>query len=385
MPRKRMIDPVIWTDDRFLCLSAMARLTFIGLITQADDEGRLTIDPRSIKAKIFPIDEFSTKDVANWLNELISLELIEAYKVNGRFFAELAGWRKTQFIQKKKPSNLPSISDSTELLEEIPATTLTQYTHNANTVPVQYQYSTSTIQVPNRQNTRTVTVSTNTIQNKTIQNKTKQENKRVVFSNKKSKKSNKTAVHLIWDHFLECTDRNPKKCRLTAKRTTTIKKLISRFGFKDTRRIITLVAKSSFHAGKNDRNKRYDNLESAPLRDPDKCESWLTEAAEEEEDTCTLPTPTELEEQRTAAAQCRHGLIYKIPDGSDPSIAAKILENQAAILADTSLRESVGNEDVVQAVKEAIAEQAIGEHGQKREVQQGALEDHSWVRADEVF
>lgn len=39
MPRKRMIDPGIWTDDDLGRLGFAERLLFIGLFSLADDEG----------------------------------------------------------------------------------------------------------------------------------------------------------------------------------------------------------------------------------------------------------------------------------------------------------------------------------------------------------
>ena len=45
MARKRMIDPNIWQSEDFNSLSLMGRLLFIGMFSNADDEGRGIANP----------------------------------------------------------------------------------------------------------------------------------------------------------------------------------------------------------------------------------------------------------------------------------------------------------------------------------------------------
>ena len=63
MARKRMIDPSIWTSESFMSLRNRQRLLFIGLISHADDYGKLKADPKSLKAKIFAGDSISPSTV----------------------------------------------------------------------------------------------------------------------------------------------------------------------------------------------------------------------------------------------------------------------------------------------------------------------------------
>lgn len=51
-----MIQPQIWQDPEFGSLTPLAKLIFIGMMTQADDDGRLRTDPRLIKTQLFPYD-----------------------------------------------------------------------------------------------------------------------------------------------------------------------------------------------------------------------------------------------------------------------------------------------------------------------------------------
>lgn len=90
-------------------LSRDARLLFIGLITQADDEGRGTADPRRIKASIFGGDDVTANEVAKWLRELVSQRLVVEYSSNEHgLLYELPTWRAHQKIDRPKPSTYPA-------------------------------------------------------------------------------------------------------------------------------------------------------------------------------------------------------------------------------------------------------------------------------------
>jgi hypothetical protein len=99
MARIRTLKPEIWSDQRFALLSRDAQLTFIGLITQADDHGRCQADPRLLRSRLWPIDEeLKTSKVDSWVKELERSKLIGLYLVDGERFAILAGWDKNQRI-----------------------------------------------------------------------------------------------------------------------------------------------------------------------------------------------------------------------------------------------------------------------------------------------
>jgi hypothetical protein len=54
MARIRTLKPTVWLSPQIMNLSHGARLLFIGLITQADDEGRGIADIRRSRPSIFP-------------------------------------------------------------------------------------------------------------------------------------------------------------------------------------------------------------------------------------------------------------------------------------------------------------------------------------------
>jgi len=119
MPRIRTVKPDFWDDEAIGEISRDARLLFIGLITQADDDGRLKGSPKLVKGKLLPYDDVTIPEVSGWLTELADQGLIECYEVKGRPFISLPSWHKHQRISHKTDSALPSPSeaDSTDTPE----------------------------------------------------------------------------------------------------------------------------------------------------------------------------------------------------------------------------------------------------------------------------
>jgi DnaD/phage-associated family protein len=109
MARKRMIDPGFWIDEKLGTCEPMARFTFMGLISQADDEGRLNGHPALIKSLLFPYDYgISPEHVEEWLNTLHSKGLIVRYEVSGQSYISIPKFLKHQTINKPTKSKLPA-------------------------------------------------------------------------------------------------------------------------------------------------------------------------------------------------------------------------------------------------------------------------------------
>ena len=105
MPRKRMIDPKFWTDDKIIKISISARLLFIAIWNHSDDLGVHRNDNFSLKAEVFPIDDISVEKVENYKKELIDVGLVIAY--NDERDGDLLfikNWFKYQYIKKPTPS-----------------------------------------------------------------------------------------------------------------------------------------------------------------------------------------------------------------------------------------------------------------------------------------
>lgn len=105
MPRIRTIKPELWQSPEVMNLSHSARLLFLGLITQADDEGIGSADARKLKAVIFGGDDVSQADLAKWLEEIAGQRLAVLYEVDGygRLYY-LPSWKEHQKVPKPTPT-----------------------------------------------------------------------------------------------------------------------------------------------------------------------------------------------------------------------------------------------------------------------------------------
>lgn len=111
MTRIRTLKPEIWQDEAFGELTHQAQLLFIGLITQADDEGRLKGSPSLIRSQVFPYKHGMHLDsVEAWLEELEEASLIERYDVGGRPFINLPTWHRHQRVSHPSESLIPTPS-----------------------------------------------------------------------------------------------------------------------------------------------------------------------------------------------------------------------------------------------------------------------------------
>jgi hypothetical protein len=113
MARKRMIDPSFWTDEQLGTCPIEARLLFMGLISQADDEGRLSGHPALIKSQIYPYDfEMEASTVDEWIEMLQDKRLIIKYTINNQKYIVIRNFKKHQTINKPVKSKLPEPPNS---------------------------------------------------------------------------------------------------------------------------------------------------------------------------------------------------------------------------------------------------------------------------------
>lgn len=121
MARKRQIDPEVWRSEQFVALSLPARLLWIGLISQADDEGRLKGGPLWLKMAIFPADSTPLAQIEQWLAEVLVAGLARRYEADGQSYLHLPTFSKYQYISKPYPSKLPPPPTELGLEGESPA------------------------------------------------------------------------------------------------------------------------------------------------------------------------------------------------------------------------------------------------------------------------
>jgi hypothetical protein len=116
-PRIRTIKPETWADEKIGTLSRDARLLFVGLITMADDAGRLRGMPAAILGHAFPYDQDAPSLLERWLAEVERTGLIVRYDVDGHPYVALTGWAKHQKINRPTASELPGPPDPGVLTE----------------------------------------------------------------------------------------------------------------------------------------------------------------------------------------------------------------------------------------------------------------------------
>jgi hypothetical protein len=111
MARIRTVKPEFFTSLTVAGLSVEARLTFIGLWTHVDDQGRCVDDPRLIKAAVWPLDDRISADIERDLRELTESSLILRYKVGERSYLCVRAWDEHQRINRPTKSRLPAPPD----------------------------------------------------------------------------------------------------------------------------------------------------------------------------------------------------------------------------------------------------------------------------------
>lgn len=98
MARIRTIKPEFWSDEKLAPLDPMTRLVFLGLISHADDAGRLIDSVRQLDGLIFP---FTGDTCVNALDVLCDLDVIErGVTANGQPVIQLVNWKIHQRIDK---------------------------------------------------------------------------------------------------------------------------------------------------------------------------------------------------------------------------------------------------------------------------------------------
>jgi len=111
--RPRLLHPGIWQDPDLADLTRDCRLFFIGLISHADDHGKLEADARWLKVMIFPFDtDIGPADLDEMLTLLSSSKRhggghIDLYEVGGVQYLRHPNWAKYDKFRRPVDSNYP--------------------------------------------------------------------------------------------------------------------------------------------------------------------------------------------------------------------------------------------------------------------------------------
>ena len=111
MARIRTIKPEFFTSADIVSLTPLARLFYVSLWCEADREGRLAWDTRTLKYRYFPADDCSVDALAQ---ELIDAGLIVIYEVEGKVYADIPGFTRHQVINNRESESVipPRVCDA---------------------------------------------------------------------------------------------------------------------------------------------------------------------------------------------------------------------------------------------------------------------------------
>jgi hypothetical protein len=109
-PRIRTLKPEFYGDELVCAISRDARLTTVGLISAADDRGRLEFSVPAIRGFVFPRDKLSDRHVARWIAEITGIGIAVVYEVTWPYLW-LPNFWKHQVINRPTESVLPPHPD----------------------------------------------------------------------------------------------------------------------------------------------------------------------------------------------------------------------------------------------------------------------------------
>lgn len=92
MARYRTIKPEFWTSGQVVECSTNARLMFVGLWNFCDDAGIHPASTKRVKMELFPGDDFTQEQIQGWVDELLAVDLLRQYEVDGQSFWIVTGW-----------------------------------------------------------------------------------------------------------------------------------------------------------------------------------------------------------------------------------------------------------------------------------------------------
>ena len=99
---RRMLDSSVWSNENFAALPPRGRLLQIGMISIADDQGRLKANPLYLAKEIFPYDHMEAIDISKWLHQMEENGTIQIYMVEGKLYAQFLKWWEYQSLQFAK-------------------------------------------------------------------------------------------------------------------------------------------------------------------------------------------------------------------------------------------------------------------------------------------
>jgi hypothetical protein len=119
MPRIRTIKPEYWTDEKMSLLDPLTRLVFLGLMSMADDEGRLVDNVKLLDGMLFPNTDDSSRES---LEILARVSRITRYVTSsGQNVIQIVNWSRHQRVDHPNKYCLPGPSEAIAMQPRVPA------------------------------------------------------------------------------------------------------------------------------------------------------------------------------------------------------------------------------------------------------------------------
>jgi len=97
--RIRTIKPEFWQDEKLVGLPDVTRLLFLGLVSLADDAGRLLDKPVKIEADLFDGEQDRRREVVESLANLSRIGVIRrGFTASGQRIIEITNWKRHQRV-----------------------------------------------------------------------------------------------------------------------------------------------------------------------------------------------------------------------------------------------------------------------------------------------
>lgn len=260
MSRIRTIKPEFWTSEQVVSCSPHARLLFVGLWSFCDDHG---IHPASyvrLKAEVFPVDSFPITEVKNWINELISNDLLREYAIDGKTYWIVTGWKQHQRIDK------PTYR------YPLPLISLTKISDDSSSNP--RGLDDSSMITPRVVDDSSITDRNGMDRNVKEINIGEVETSRVCISDLKP--SSLAIVQEVFAHWQQVM--NHPTAKLDKKRNGKILQALKLgYGVDELKQAIEGCAKTPYNMGKNDNGQMFDDV-SLIFRDAEHIERFINNA-----------------------------------------------------------------------------------------------------------
>src|SRR3954465_11306627 len=107
MPRIRTIKPEFWADEKLAPMEPITRLVFLGLISMADDAGRLLASVKQIDALLFPLTDDSARESLAILSRTGRIQ--RGTTASGQRVIQIVNWRHQRVDHPNMSAALPKI------------------------------------------------------------------------------------------------------------------------------------------------------------------------------------------------------------------------------------------------------------------------------------